>query len=142
CTPSHCIKGAQATETLIEAGANVNADDKDKCTPSHVSRAYRQQKLIEAGLVASSLATLTLLASVTFAAFSRVPLPLAFTLAMLSVLAATLSHKITSSNKKRRTERDEVTKGGQELENNSREGNWESRKQTNEEVEESIKPEK
>ncbi|VIO99605.1 Uncharacterized protein BM_BM17859 [Brugia malayi] len=55
CTPSHCIKGAQATETLIEAGANVNADDKDKCTPSHVSRAYRQQKLIEAGVSGQKL---------------------------------------------------------------------------------------
>lgn len=45
CTPSHCIKGAQATETLIEAGANVNADDKDKCTPPHIATQFCRKEI-------------------------------------------------------------------------------------------------
>ncbi|MDG7055302.1 MAG: hypothetical protein LJD31_01975 [Wolbachia endosymbiont of Menacanthus eurysternus] len=56
-------------------------------------------------LVASSLATLTLISSLVLAVIPRVPFPLILALATLSVLVIALSCKAISSNKRMEVEK-------------------------------------
>ncbi|MGL9762539.1 MAG: hypothetical protein ACR5LB_10530 [Wolbachia sp.] len=68
-------------------------------------------------LVASSLATLTLISSLLLAVTSQVPFPLILALAKLSVLVIALSCRAISSNKRMEIERSKFAEKGQRLEN-------------------------
>ncbi|MGL9688549.1 MAG: hypothetical protein ACR5K6_02130 [Wolbachia sp.] len=68
-------------------------------------------------LVASSLATLTLISSLVLAVTSQVPFPLILALATLSVLVIALSCRAISSNKRMEIERSKFTEKEQRLEN-------------------------
>ncbi|WCR58347.1 coiled-coil domain-containing protein [Wolbachia endosymbiont of Ctenocephalides felis wCfeJ] len=68
-------------------------------------------------LIASSLATLTLVSSLVLAVTSNVPLLLILTLTTLSVLVVALSYKMIKNNKKIENDKDKPTKKEQELEN-------------------------
>lgn len=68
-------------------------------------------------LVASSLATLTLISSLVLAVTSQVPFPLILALATLSVLVIALSCRAISSNKRMEIERSKFAEKEQRLEN-------------------------
>ncbi|WP_145971867.1 coiled-coil domain-containing protein [Wolbachia endosymbiont of Cimex lectularius] len=68
-------------------------------------------------LVASSLATLTLILSLVLAVTSQVPFPLILALATLSVLVIALSCRAISSNKRMEIERSKFAEKEQKLEN-------------------------
>ncbi|MDR1139511.1 MAG: hypothetical protein LBJ80_05370 [Rickettsiales bacterium] len=68
-------------------------------------------------LVASSLATLTLISSLVLAVTSQVPLPLIIALSTLSVLVIALSYKAISNNRKMEVVKSKFAEKKQELEN-------------------------
>ncbi|NUX01617.1 hypothetical protein GO685_03920 [Wolbachia endosymbiont of Madathamugadia hiepei] len=68
-------------------------------------------------LVASSLATLTLISSLVLAVTSQVPFPLILALATLSVLVIALSCRAISSNKRMEIERSKFAEKERRLEN-------------------------
>ncbi|NSM56808.1 hypothetical protein HET73_05395 [Wolbachia endosymbiont of Atemnus politus] len=68
-------------------------------------------------LIASSLATLTLISSLVLAVTSNIPLPLILALAVLSVLVIVLSCKAIGNNREVGANRDKFAKKEQELEN-------------------------